>query len=573
MNSYYTDNKNQQVLLALMKAHGIRKIIASPGGTNPAMVISFQHDDYFELYSCVDERSAAYMACGLAEESGEPVALCCTGATASRNYMSALTEAYYRKIPVLAITCSRPNYNLGHLMPQVTNRNVHPADVMNEGEHLQVIKDKYDFWDVETKVNKALLTLSRRGGGPVHVNVEVTTQSCTTKELPPVNVIRRITSGGNFPQIEYHSIGIFIGSHKRFSNEETELLEHFCESYNAVILKDHTSGYYGKYAVHYALLGTQKHKYGFSHFDLLIHLGEISGDYLTFEHIDAEHIWRVSEDGEARIRFGRLDYIFEMEVSTFLIEYTKNKMLVKTPLFNVINNEYEELYSRIPELPLSHIYIAHKLAPLMPSNSVIHFAILNALRSWNFFKLDPTIRTNCNVGGFGIDGCTSTLIGASLANPNKLYFLITGDLAFFYDLNSLGNRHIGKNIRILLLNDGKGAEFCHYMFPKYEEDTSLFVAGAGHFGNQSQNLVKHFSEDLGFDYLHANSAEEFILNYKQFVDPRMSEKPILFEVITTTDNQSDAWKLLSFIKDETTSKKISHVLKAGVKRIKDKISK
>ena len=104
MEQYYSDEKNVQILIALLKAHGVKRVIASPGSTNVTFVGSIQQDPYFEIYSCVDERSAAYMACGMAAESGEPVALSCTGATASRNYFSALTEAYYRKLPIVAIT-------------------------------------------------------------------------------------------------------------------------------------------------------------------------------------------------------------------------------------------------------------------------------------------------------------------------------------------------------------------------------------------------------------------------------------------------------------------------------------
>ena len=121
----YSSNLNQRILQALLVAHGVRKFVVSPGGTNPAMVMSLQMDNRFELYSCVDERSAGYMACGLSEASDEPVGICCTGATASRNYMSALTEAFYKKIPIVVITCSRPNCNIGHLFPQVTNRSVY----------------------------------------------------------------------------------------------------------------------------------------------------------------------------------------------------------------------------------------------------------------------------------------------------------------------------------------------------------------------------------------------------------------------------------------------------------------
>ena len=94
MEQYYSSERNVQILISLMKQHGIKKVVASPGSTNVCFVGSIQQDPYFEIYSCVDERSAAYMAVGLAAECKEPVALSCTGATASRNYFSALTEAY-----------------------------------------------------------------------------------------------------------------------------------------------------------------------------------------------------------------------------------------------------------------------------------------------------------------------------------------------------------------------------------------------------------------------------------------------------------------------------------------------
>ena len=103
MSKYYTDEKNAQIVIALLKAHGIRKVVASPGATNIPIVGSIQNDQFFDVYSSVDERSAAYLACGMAYASGEPVVLSCTGATASRNYMPGLTEAWYRKLPIIAI--------------------------------------------------------------------------------------------------------------------------------------------------------------------------------------------------------------------------------------------------------------------------------------------------------------------------------------------------------------------------------------------------------------------------------------------------------------------------------------
>ncbi len=128
MSKYYTDEENTLIVIALLKANGIRKIIASPGATNVTFVASVQHDSFFEVYSAADERSAAYMACGLAHELGEPVVISCTGATSSQNYTPGLIEAYYRKLPVLAITSTQMLCRVGHHVAQVTDRSSLPND-------------------------------------------------------------------------------------------------------------------------------------------------------------------------------------------------------------------------------------------------------------------------------------------------------------------------------------------------------------------------------------------------------------------------------------------------------------
>ena len=193
---------------------------------------------------------------------------------------------------------------------------------------------------------------------------------------------------------------------------------------------------------------------------------------------------------------------------------------------------------KLPELELGNIYVAKKLSKCLPKNSVIHFGIFNSLRSWTFFELDPSIQSSCNVGGFGIDGAVSTLIGASLANPQKLHFLSVGDLAFFYDLNSLGNRHIGNNVRILLVNNGRGVEFRKKDHPGYAfgEDADMYIAAGGHYGRMSKQLVKNYVEDLGFEYLTASSKEEFEAVCEKFVDESITDRPLLLEVFVNHAN-------------------------------------
>ena len=172
MELKYSAERAAQILVSLLKQHNIKKVVASPGTTNMTFLVTAMHDPWFEIYSSVDERSAAYIACGLAEESHEPVVLSCTGATASRNYMPGLTEAYYRQLPILAVTASQNYDKVGHLSPQLIDRSTVPNDVARRSFAAKVIKDADDEWADEIIINNAILELKRHGGGPVHLNFQ-----------------------------------------------------------------------------------------------------------------------------------------------------------------------------------------------------------------------------------------------------------------------------------------------------------------------------------------------------------------------------------------------------------------
>ena len=141
----------------------------------------------------------------------------------------------------------------------------------------------------------------------------------------------------------------------------------------------------------------------------------------------------------------------------------------------------------------------------------------------------------------GIDGQVSALIGESLASPDRLHFGAVGDLTFFYDMNSLGNRYIRSNLRLLMVNNGVGAEFKIYSHLAYAfgKAGDPYMAAAGHFGNKSHQLVRHYAEDLGYEYLTASSKEEFLEAVKRFTTPSMIDKPIIFEVFTNSADESD----------------------------------
>ncbi len=574
MNKYSND-KNALILLALMKKHGVKKVIASPGTTNIAIVGSMQHDDYFEMYSSVDERSACYMACGLAAESGEPVAIICTGATASRNYFSGLTEAYYRKLPILVIAGSHGEDKIGHLHSQVIDRTQSPKDTVKYSAFINRIHSKEDEKNNTLSLNKALIELKRHGGGPVLINIVASPRGFDTESLPNVKAINYYQKEVSFPDIPAGKIAIFVGSHTKMSEELTKAIDRFCSVHDAVVFSDHTSGYSGKYQVNFALISSQQ-SYTCNLFaiDLLIHIGEVSGDTYTTKALKPKKVWRVSEDGEIRDLFNKLDSVFEIDELSFFKHYATVEGN-KDSYLNSCKAEYQECFSAFPDVEFGNIYVAKRLSACLPENSVLHFGIFNSLRSWNFFELNPSIQSSCNVGGFGIDGAVSTLVGASLANPQKIHYLVVGDLAFFYDLNSLGNRHIGNNVRILLVNNGRGIEFRKKDHPGYAfgESADMYIAASGHFGNMSKSLVKNYAEDLEFEYITASNKDEFDAVYARFVSEEPTEKPMIFEIFVDAANEVKNLDSVRHIKGDNrpVMDKITSTAKSGVKALIKKI--
>lgn len=548
MENHYTNARNVQIVIALMKAHGVKKVVASPGATDMAIVASLQQDPYFEMYSSIDERSAAYMACGMAAESGEPVAITCTGATSSRNYMPGLTEAYYRQLPILAITCSRSNANIGHYVDQVTDRTQLPSDVVMESVQAQSIHCPEDEWDVMVKVNKAMIGLTRNGGGPTHINlVTASSSNFAVKEIAPVRKISLYLKEDKFPEVPQGKVGIFVGAHEKWSDELTAVVDNFCEVYNAMVICDPTSNYKGKYRILMPLLCEQaKEEVGGEQLDLMIQIGFVSS--MLFKK--AKVMWRVAKDGVVRDTFRKTNSIFQMSELDFFTKMVESKDKKENTVYSEYKERYDSLLHSLPELPFSNIWVAQQLSGQLPENSVLHLGIRNSLRSWGYFDIPNSVLSYCNTGGFGIDGGISSLIGASIVNQQSLFFGVFGDLLFFYDMNSLGNRDIKSNLRIIVINNGLGQEFKNVSFPGsllLGEDIDKFTAAKGHFACQSKTLVKDYAENLGFEYLTASNKEEFNSVYERFITSEMTDKPMLFEIFTDSKDETEAHHLTTSI--------------------------
>lgn len=564
MNYGYTDETNTLVLVSLLKEHHIRKIIASPGTTNISFVGSVQFDPYFEVYSAVDERAASFMACGLAEESGEPVVLSCTGATASRNYIPGLTEAYYRHLPVLAITSTQHGGKVGNYVAQVIDRTEQFSDMVKKSIQLPTVHFDEDKQYTITAVNDALLELTHGVMGPVHINLFTTySNGFTINELPRYRVIKRVKDH-DFPNIPKGNIGIFVGAHVAFTTEETEAIDRFCECNNAIVICDQISNYRGKFRFLASLANSQAADLGTKQFDLIIYIGYVHGTYISFR---GKELWRINKDGIIRDPYRNLTYVFEMEEIDFFKHYSNENNY--NTIYEKCTNVTNHLLNKLPELPFSNIWIAKETAGLIPNNSVLHFSILNSLRVWNYFETPHNVFCFTNSGGYGIDGCLSSFLGSAIVNRSLEHYMIVGDLSFFYDINTMFNI-IPTNIHIMLINNGIGTEFKNYSHRAayFGEAANSFIAAKGHNGEKDIRLIRNLCDDFGIKYISASNKEEYLQHRDEWL--KVANRPIIFEIFTIDKDESDALKLINTIEKDYSLKtrlKKSRIWRI-VKRIK-----
>ena len=557
--------ENVNIVVALLKNHNIRYIVTSPGGTNIALVSALQNDSFFKCFSIVDERSAVYFAIGLHLQTGESIAMSCTSAQATRNYIPGLTEAYYKQVPILAITMSKlPRFTYQSYM-QAPNQISLPVDCVKKSYTLPIVQDTSDYLESCRVSNEAVLELTHNGKGPVQLNIPWQDFEISPVDRHIQKTIKRYTSFNEQDKLKGKKIMIVAGEHRPYDKETLEAINAFCRTHDCMIYTNHLSNLHTEYAINGNLfLSTNSLDSELKNLlpDILISIGGQTGDYpfyLTFSKTQYlfEH-WSINESGNVVDTYDKLTAIYQMDIKDFFLSAVSSS---SSHMFLDSWREKTSEYVYTLDLPLSNTYVAAALHDKLPKNSTVNFAILNSLRNWNLFPIDASIKCFANVAAFGIDGCTSMLIGESVLS-DELHFLITGDLAFFYDLNSLGIRHIKNNVRILIINNNGGVEFKMAGNVDQNKKTDLFIAAANHFKN-----AKGWAETCGFAYISAFSHDEFNVHYTAFL--KESSQPVVFEIFTKDIDEAAAYRKLI---DCNKKKDTKYYIKAGIRKIRKQIN-
>lgn len=548
--------ENISIVVKLLKLHSIRYIVVSPGGTNVEFVKMVQDDPYFKCYSVVDERSAIYFAIGLHLQTGEVIATSCTSAQATRNYIPGLTEAFYKKVPIMAITMAKHDRFIGQEYMQAPNQTSLPIDCVKKSYMLPYITDDNDYLYSKRLVNEAILELSKNGMGPVQLCIPWVDFGLSSIKKEVIPIIRHNNTKGI--DLRNKKLLIVIGEHRPFCDEEKNAIEHFCEVYDCVVYANHLSNYDGKYVIkanlELATIGLDKFISLYAP-DILITIGGQTGDYPLYRMIsDARNAsfvhWRICEDGEVVDTYDKLSDIFQMTLLDFF----------ETQIQELCNHEYYQKWKQLVnhktldmELPFSNAYIAQQLCDRIPKNSIIQFSILNSLRIWNFFSLDSSIQCFSNVAAFGIDGGLSTLIGQSVVTDNLCYMII-GDLAFYYDMNSIGIRYIKNNVKIIIVNNNGGIEFKLSKQDNRKRDE--YIAAANHFKDASG-----WAKTCGFEYYAIRNKKDF-LKYCEVLFSK-NDKPTIFEAFVSDIDEADAYyKIL----ESNQLQSVKSILKKTVKK-------
>lgn len=522
-------------LVALLKAHRVRDIVISPGSRHYAFTRSFENDEFFTLHSVVDERSAGFYALGLIQAHGAPAAVICTSGTASVNYGSAMAEAYYQNLPLIAITTDRLPEFLGQMEDQMFDQRALFEGFTKFTGQLRPIVNERDRWYCNRVINEALLTAREDAPGPVHLNMPIESHSrvsFTTATLPRVRLIHRHTVSALSPQdwenvaarLQGRKVLVVWGQSDRPAPTTMRLLSHFSRNVGSPILSDHLANVHSPHRVANPL--GFLHSHASSRSDLRPDIVITFGGNLVFKDelkrflgtSDFEH-WRVHLDGKIADPFRRLTHVFAVSPDEFLSRATPqvaNSEAYARSFLGAASQTGE------PDVAYGELRVVGEVLRSLPDGSALHIANSAPIRMANLYAVDESIDVFCNRGVNGIDGCMSTAIGYAVATGRPTYLLI-GDLTFFYDMNSLWIRHLPRNLRIVLVNNEGGAVMHSPLPREYQRRAGVHVSAA------HAATARGWVESLGIGYFEARDDSQVSQGLRWLTE---GEAPRVLEVFT-----------------------------------------
>lgn len=529
-----------QSIIEICLAKGIKNIIISPGSRNAPLTIGFVNNPEFNCYSIADERCAAFFALGIAQQTQKPTVVVCTSGSALLNYYPAFAEAFYSQIPLIVISADRPQSKIdigdGQTIRQENVFKNHSLYNANLTEEVSVKND--------LKINKAINKAFTKKG-PVHINAPFEEPLYQTVSKLDVDVTISAFAKGNHKIsideiVEFTNIWnkskkklILVGENKP-NQIDTAIIESLAKDDSVVVMTENTSNlHHPSFLNNIDTIITPFDKKEFKELqpDILITFGGmvVSKRIKAFlRSYNPKHHWHI-DTLRAYDTFGCLTHHFKVNPNQFFHQFLRFTIPIKSK-YRSIHQDIAALRARkhkeyLSKIPFSDFKAFGKIIPSLPEDSMLHLSNSSAIRYAQLIAVDSSIEVFCNRGTSGIDGSTSTAIGAAVANE-KPTVLIAGDIGFLYDSNALWNAYTPKNFKIILINNGGGGIF--RILPGHEETTVFNTFFETSHCLTAEQLAKMY----GFEYSIASDEASLENSLKNLY--AQNDKPSILEIFTPT---------------------------------------
>ncbi|OEK05067.1 2-succinyl-5-enolpyruvyl-6-hydroxy-3-cyclohexene-1-carboxylic-acid synthase [Roseivirga misakiensis] len=547
-------------IASICAGHGIKTAVISPGSRSAPITLAFNQYPDIEVKMVADERSAAFIAIGIAQQQKQPVVLVCTSGSAVYNYAPAVAEAYYQEVPLLILSADRP--------PEWTNQydgqTIQQAGIF--GNHVKksfqfpvegIHKD--DVWYANRVTNEAIISAKKSPKGPVHINVPLREPFYPSEDEsisfnPNTRIIHspQVSPGlteetwASFASVwEKTTKRLVVVGQLEADGALTQVLEEFSKDKDTLVINDVTGN-------QHTLGGVIQHQDAFLLPDqsdvlskltpeLLITIGKslISKNLkLYFRKNPPKHHWHIHESDQVNDTLQHVTNVISTSPNYFIHELNNR---TKSRTSKIFNSAWSTIESRAAESRRSFLencefgefQAINLCVNVLPNHGQLHLANSMSVRYANLLGMSKNVKVFANRGTSGIDGSNGTAVGAAIAQQ-ELVTLITGDMAFLYDRNAFWHSERIKNMRIIVLNNSGGGIFRMIKGPRDQKDYEKL------FQTDQPLTAKHTALDFGFDYFDCDNRNDLEEHLKDFYSP--SDRPKILEVFSDSKKNTEVFE-------------------------------
>ncbi|MBN2175704.1 MAG: 2-succinyl-5-enolpyruvyl-6-hydroxy-3-cyclohexene-1-carboxylic-acid synthase [Bacteroidales bacterium] len=548
-----SDKLNAALAAEVFARKGMRHIVISPGSRNAPLIIAFAQHPVIQALIVIDERSAAFFALGIAQQTRKTVAIACTSGSAVLNYAPAIAEAYYQKIPLLVLTADRPS----HLIDQgdgqtIRQKNVFANYIVKSYELPEEINSEEEKEAAVDLINEAINLTLTPAGGPVHINLPFSEP--IYNQIPALNFPVKFSE----PEIAKHEIS---------ENEINRLVQTWNSSAKKLVLvgmmepDEKFRNLLGQLADDDAVVVLSETTSNLNECCIISCIDRVvstiepdeANDFkpdllLTFGgHVVSKMVKAFLKNNKPSFHWNIDPVDFNMDTYQSLTDPVPmnpggflEKLLLKT---EKKNNSYRDLWKERAErseqkhqeflahCEYSDLKVFEYLLKTVPENSNLQLGNSTPVRYSQLFRAVRKYHYNSNRGTSGIDGTVSTAAGAAFVNgiPTTL---ITGDIGFLYDSNALMNHHLTGNLRIIIINNGGGGIFRFIPGPDTTSHLEKFFEGRHSWS------AKYIAKNFDVPYYTASSLEELHIVLPQFYENQKDERPAILEIFTPNEKNA-----------------------------------